>query len=62
MTETGKTIPLKKITGDYSPGYIYGNVKTHKPGEKIRPIISQISTPTYRVAKDLDQIIKKYLP
>ena len=26
--ETGKTIPIKKIVGDYSPGYVYGNVKT----------------------------------
>ena len=26
----------KKIIGDYSPGYVYGNVKTHKPGTKLR--------------------------
>ena len=29
MIETGKSMPLKKIVGDYSPGYIYGNVKKH---------------------------------
>ena len=62
VTETGKPVPLKKIVGDYSPGYIYGNVKTHKEGEKLRPIISQITTPTYHTAKQLDNIIKVYLP
>ena len=61
-TETGQYIPLTKIVGDYSPGYIYGNVKTHKPNEKLRPIISQVTTPTYRTAKQLDKLIKKYLP
>ena len=60
--EIGKPVPLKKIVGDYSPGYIYGNVKTNKEGEKLRPIISQISTPTYKTAKQLDSIIKDYLP
>ena len=62
MIQTGKSIPLKKVIGDYSPGYIYGNVKTHKEGEKLRPIISQLPTPTYDIAKGLDKIIKKYLP
>jgi hypothetical protein len=37
-------------------------VKTNKEGEKLRPIISQISTPTYKTAKQLDSIIKDYLP
>ena len=60
--ETGKPVPLRKIVGDYSPGYIYGNVKTHKEGKTIRPIISQITSPTYRTAKQLDSIIKVYLP
>ena len=59
---TGSTIALKKIVGDYSPGYIYGNVKTHKEGAKLRPIISQVTTPTYRTAKGIDSIIKRYLP
>ena len=62
QTETGRTIGLNKIIGDYSPGYIYGNVKTHKPGETLRPIISQVTTPTYRTAKQLDKLIKRYLP
>ena len=51
------------MIGDYSPGYIYGNVKIHKSSPPpLRPIISQMSTPTYEVAKGLDKIIKKYLP
>ena len=39
-------IKLQHIIGNYSLGYMYGNVKTHKTGNPIRPIISQIMTPT----------------
>ena len=53
---------LRPVVGDYSPGYIYGNVKTHKPGSKVRPIISQMTAPTYKTAKQLNNVIKKYLP
>ena len=53
---------FKEPTGDYEPGYLYGNVKTHKPGNKLRPIISQVTTPTYETAKQLDNIIKPYIP
>ena len=53
---------LKKVIGDYSPGYMYGNVKTHKEQKTLRPIVSQITTPTYRTAKQLDSVIKRYLP
>lgn len=45
---------FEKIVGDYTPGYFYGNIKTHKPGDPIRPIISQIPTPTYVTAKRLN--------
>ena len=55
-------IKLNKIIGDYQPGYIYGNVKTHKPGNPIRPIISQIPTPTYDLAKTINKIITPYIP
>ena len=55
-------IKLPKIIGDYKPGYIYGNVKTHKMGNPLRPIISQISVPTYNLAKKLNQIISPYIP
>ena len=49
------------ITGHYTPGYIYGNVKTHKPNKPLRPIISQIPTPTYNLAKQLNAIISPYI-
>ena len=55
-------IHLQKIVGDYDPGYIYGNVKTHKSGNPLRPIISQIPTPTYNLAKSLNKIISPYIP
>ena len=51
-----------KITGEFSPGYFYGNPKTHKPGAPVRPIISQIPTPAYEVAKRLNSIISPYVP
>ena len=56
------SIKLSKIKGDYEPGYIYGNVKTHKNGNPLRPIISQIPTPTYRLAKQLNTILTPYIP
>ena len=51
-----------RITGEYSPGYAYGNVKTHKAGNPLRPIISQIPTPTYQLAKKLNTLILPYMP
>ena len=51
-----------KITGEYSPGYIYGNVKIHKPGNPLRPIISQIPAPTYELAKKLNGLLTPYTP
>ena len=50
------------IVGEYHPGYLYGTVKTHKEGNPLRPIISQIPTPTHSVAKELNNIISPYLP
>ncbi|XP_076042001.1 uncharacterized protein LOC143025906 [Oratosquilla oratoria] len=50
------------IVGEFSPGYMYGNVKTHKPNCPHRPIISQIPTPTHRLSKQLDNIITPYMP
>ena len=57
-------IHFQKLVGDYSPGYIYGNVKVHKDliNPPLRPIISQISTPTYKIAKQLNEILKPYIP
>ena len=59
--EAGHKI-LTPIVGNYTPGYFYGNIKTHKPGNPLRPIISQVTTATYDTSKQLDKIIKKYIP
>ena len=55
-------IKLPNIVGDYQPGYLYGNVKIHKEGNPLRPIISQIPTPTYNLAKSLNKIISPFIP
>ena len=55
-------IHFSKIIGEYAPGYAYGNVKTHKTNNPLRPIISQISTPTYKLAKRLNDLLQPYLP
>ncbi|KAF2343262.1 hypothetical protein FHG87_025982, partial [Trinorchestia longiramus] len=53
---------LQPVIGEYNPGYIYGTVKLHKTGHSLRPTISQIPTPTYEVAKQLNRVISPYLP
>ncbi|XP_076052765.1 uncharacterized protein LOC143032182 [Oratosquilla oratoria] len=55
-------VKFQNLHGHYEPGYLYGNVKTHKPGHKLRPIISQIPTPTYHLAKQLNDLITPYIP
>ena len=53
---------LQRVTGEYKPGYFYGNVKTHKTGNPLRPIISQIPLPTYNLTKRLNDILSPYVP
>ena len=55
-------VHFQKIIGEYKPGYIYGKVKTHKDGNPLRPIISQIPTPSYHLAKRLNELITPYIP
>ena len=57
-------IEIPKLSGHYSPGYLYGNPKIHKDvsDPPLRPIISQIGTPSYEVAKILNSMLVKYLP
>ena len=55
-------IKIDKIVGDFDPGYAYGNVKIHKHGNPLRPIISQCPTPTYQLAKTINKIISPYIP
>ena len=56
----GHKLPL--LTGEYGLGYCYGNVKTHKNGNPLRPIISQIPTPTYNLAKHLNNLLTPFIP
>ncbi|XP_076065048.1 uncharacterized protein LOC143039082 [Oratosquilla oratoria] len=55
-------LKLDLITGDNAPCYSYGNFKTHKVGNPLRPIISQTPTPTYSLAKRLNNIITPFIP
>ena len=50
--------------GHYEPGYIYSNPKNHKEtcDPPLRSIISQIGTPTYAIAKKLNDILLPYMP
>ena len=59
---TADSIKLDKIVGDYTPGYLYGNIKNHKPNNPIRPIISQVTTLTYNLSKRLNEIITPFIP
>ena len=43
-------------------GYLYSNVKTLKPDKPIGPIIYQIPSPAYRLAKSLNTLISPYIP
>ena len=50
---------MNKIVGDYHPGYFYGNIKSHKIDNPIRPIVSQVTTTPYNMAKTLSKIINR---
>ncbi|XP_064089209.1 uncharacterized protein LOC135203407 [Macrobrachium nipponense] len=54
-------VHLPPIQGDFRLGYLYGNVKTHKEGNPLCPIISQTPAPTYALAKCLNQILTPYV-
>ena len=43
------------LVGDFNPGYIYGNCKIHRDTNNppLRPVISQIPSPTYEMTKFL---------
>ncbi|XP_066970185.1 uncharacterized protein [Macrobrachium rosenbergii] len=62
VNAASNALHLVLIVGDYDLGYIYGNVKTHKPGNPLRPIISQIPAPTYQLAKKLNAILTPSVP
>ena len=43
-------------------GKMYGAAKVHKDGVPLRPIVSMVNTPTYQLAKYLNELIKPYCP
>ncbi len=45
-----------------SVGKLYGNCKVHKEGYPLRPIVSMVNTPEYKLARYLDKLIKPNLP
>ena len=64
INAVNSSVKLKELIGHFEPAYIYGNPKIHKNAidPPLRPIISQIGTPTYDVSKQLNNIIVKYMP
>ena len=62
LNAVNNNLGIKVIVGDYQPGYIYGTVKIHKQNNPLRPIISQIPTVTYNIAKTINKIISPYIP
>ena len=56
-----EVVKFQQAVGDYDPDF-YGNVKTPKLGNTLRPIILQIPTPTYQLAKQLSKLILPYIP
>ena len=50
---------MQKLIGHYKPGYIYGTAKVHKnvTNPPLRPIISNIGSPTYTVAQQLNSML-----
>ncbi|MPC31885.1 hypothetical protein E2C01_025185 [Portunus trituberculatus] len=57
-----KNIKFPTLTGEFPPGYSYGTVKTHKQGNPLRSIISQIPTTAYNISKKLNGILTPYVP
>ena len=64
INATSYSYGFKKLEGHYEPGYIYGTAKIHKNASdpSLRPIITQITSPTYEVAKKLNSVMVKYIP
>ena len=50
------------ISGRNSAGKLYGTCKIRIENLPLRPIVSMINTPTYKLAKSIDIIIKPYIP
>ena len=60
---------LKKVQGwedlipnGSKPGKLYGMAKVYKPDIPLKPVVSMINTPEYKLAKFLDRLIKPHIP
>ncbi|XP_076043759.1 uncharacterized protein LOC143026862 [Oratosquilla oratoria] len=53
---------FNKLVGNFKPGYSYGTIKAHKQCNPLRPIIAQITTPSYYIAKKLNRLLTPYAP
>jgi len=43
------------------PPILKAQIKLHKPGNPIRPVINNINAPTYKIAKHLIEIINRHI-
>ena len=50
------------IPSGSKPGKLYGLAKVHKDNTPLRPIVSMVGTPEYKLAKYLDNLIKPQIP
>ena len=60
---------LKKVQGwedlnlsGSKPGKLYGMTKVYKPDVPLRPVVSMMNSPEYKLAIFLDGLIKPYIP
>ena len=50
------------ISSGSQPGKLYGIAKVHKTNVPLRPVVSMVGTPEYKLAKYLDNLIKPHIP
>ena len=61
ILKNNKDLINKFISVAPSLPYMYGTVKTHKPGNPMRPIISSVGSVTYKLSKWLTKILSPIL-
>ena len=50
------------IPSGSKPGKLYGLAKVRKDNTPLRPVVSMVGTPEYKLAKFLDNLIKLHIP
>ena len=50
------------IPSEFQPGKLYGIAKVYKTNVPLRPVVSMVGTPEYKLAKCLDSLIKSHIP